>query len=223
MDIAARSAVKQANKYTHPNIAKSALITIDTQNDFTLDIAPAHIPGTKEVVPNMGRLLDSYRNKGLLIIHVVRLYLRDGSNADLCRRQAIEQGKEIVAPGSDGAELVKELKPDDTVRLNANLLLSGRFQQIGNNEFLMYKPRWGAFYRTHLEEFLREHEKDTVVFSGCNFPNCPRTSVYEASERDFRVVLVKDAISRLYSTGEEEMEDVGVSLLTTKEIEKLLA
>ena len=33
------------------------------------------------------------------------------------------------------------------------------------------------------------------MFCGCNFPNCPRTSIYEASERDFRVVLARDAIS----------------------------
>lgn len=63
---------------------------------------------------------------------------------------------------------------------------------------------------------------DTLVFSGCNYPNCPRTSIYEASERDFRVVLVKDAISQLYPKGEEEMENIGVGLLATHEIENIL-
>jgi len=87
----------------------------------------------------------------------------------------------------------------------------------------MYKPRWGAFYKTHLEEFLKEHDKDTIVFSGCNFPNCPRTSIYEASERDFRIVLVKDAISQLYPKGEKEMKNIGVSLLAVNEIEGLMA
>jgi nicotinamidase-related amidase len=87
----------------------------------------------------------------------------------------------------------------------------------------MYKPRWGAFYGTQLEGFLKERDRDTVVFSGCNFPNCPRTSIYQASERDFRVVLVTDAISQLYSKGEDEMKNIGVSLLTTKEMEKHLA
>lgn len=210
-------------KYTDPRIAKSVLITIDTQNDFTLDDAPAQIVGTANVIPNMARLLESYRKKGMPIIHVVRLYLRDGSNVDLCRKQAIEEGKEIVAPESDGAELVDELKPDTSIKLNADMLLSGEMQQISDNEFVMYKPRWGAFYGTALEEFLKEHEVDTVVFSGCNYPNCPRTSIYEASERDYRVLLVKDAMSQLYPKGEEEMHNIGVSLLNTNEIESILA
>ena len=210
-------------KYTDPHITRSALITIDTQNDFTLDDAPAHIAGTAEVVPNMARLTASYRKKELPIIHVVRLYLQDGSNVDLCRKQIIEEGKGIVTPESDGAELVDELKPDASIKLNADLLLSGELQQIGNNEFVMYKPRWGAFYGTALEAFLKELEVDTVVFSGCNYPNCSRTSIFEASERDFRVVLVKDAVSQLYTKGEEEMQNIGVSLMKTKEIEKVLA
>jgi nicotinamidase-related amidase len=211
------------NKYTDPHIARSALITIDTQNDFTLDNAPAFIVGTKEVVSNMAQLLSSYRSKGLLIIHVVRLYRRDGSNVELCRRQLIEEGREMVAPGTDGAELVDELKLDKTVRLNAEDLFAGQFQQIGNNEYVMYKPRWGAFYGTALESFLKERHIDTVIFCGCNFPNCPRASVYEASERDLRIVLVKDAMSQLYPKGEEEMKNIGVNLLTTTEMTKILA
>ena len=210
-------------KYTDPNIAKSVLITIDTQNDFTLDGAPVKIAGTAKVVPNMMRLLTAYRKKEMPIIHFVRLYLRDGSNVDLCRKQIIEQGKAIVAPESDGAELVDGLKPDASTRLNADLLLKGGVQQIGMNEFIMYKPRWGAFYRTRLEPFLKEHELDTMVFSGCNYPNCPRTSIYEASERDFRVVLVKDAVSQLYPKDEQEMQNIGVRLLKTNTIENMLA
>jgi nicotinamidase-related amidase len=210
------------NTYTEPHFTSSALITIDTQNDFTLDNAPAKIEGTKEVIPKMVQLLDTYRKIGLPIIHMIRLYLTDGSNVDLCRRQVVEEGKEIAAPESIGSELVSDLKPDSSIRINANELLEGKIQKIGDNEFVMYKPRWGAFYGTYLEEFLNEHKSDTLVFSGCNYPNCPRTSIYEASERDFRVVLAKDAISQLYPKGEEEMRNIGVSLLKTHEIVELL-
>ena len=213
----------EMDRYTDPHIARSALITIDTQNDFTLDGAPAHIAGTADVIPNMVKLLTTYRKNGLPIIHVVRLYLRDGSNVDLYRKAKIEEGTEIVAPDTDGAELVDGLKPDASIRLNADVLLSGGVQQIGSNEYVIYKPRWGAFYETPLERLLKERNLDTLVFSGCNYPNCPRASIYEASERDFRVVLVKDAISQLYPIGEQEMQNIGVSLVDTSEIEKVLA
>ncbi len=53
---------------------------------------------------------------------------------------------------------------------------------------------------------------------GCNYPNCPRTSIYEASERDFKIVLVEDAVSGLYEKGKEEMTNIGVLLVKTKEM-----
>jgi nicotinamidase-related amidase len=188
-----------------------------------LDNAPVYVSGTKEVIPNMVRLLAIYRTHQWPIIHVVRLYLSDGSNAELCRREVIETGTQIVAPESDGAELVQELKPDKAVRLNSSELLSGNFQTIGLNEFIMYKSRWGAFYQTGLETFLSELNINTLIFTGCNFPNCPRSSIYEASERDYRIVLVKDAMSKLYKEGESEIRNIGVALLTTKQLEQNLS
>ncbi|NPA94071.1 MAG: cysteine hydrolase [Thermodesulfobacteria bacterium] len=204
------------DKYTAPDILRSALVTIDTQNDFVLPGAPAEIPGSVKVIPNMVGILRECRKKGVPIIHVVRLYLPDGSNADLCRRGMIESGKKIVTPGSDGAELVDDLKPHQ-FQLDPDILLAGKFQQIGTSEFVIYKPRWGAFYKTDLEDFLKSMEINTLIFTGCNFPNCPRTTIYEASERDFRVVLVEDAVSGLNQKGVEEMEAIGVQMMTTSQ------
>jgi len=211
------------DKYTQAHFTQSALITIDTQNDFTLEDAPFRIAGTAEVVPDMVLMLDKYRSKGLTIIHVIRLYLQDGSNVDLCRRQLVEQGAQITVPETSGADLVQELKPDSSVKLDADELMAGNFQRIGENEFVMYKPRWGAFYKTRLEGFLKDRGIDTLVFTGCNFPNCPRTSIYQASERDFRIVLVKDAMSQLYPTAEQEMKNIGVNLLSTSAVDELVS
>jgi len=197
------------------------LILIDVQNDFTLHDAPARIEGTLDIIPNLASLLTMYRTRYLPIIHVIRLYRPDGSNVDLCRRSLIESGSRIVTPGSDGAELVTELKSAVQVRLDANVLLNGDFQNIAEQEYIMYKPRWGAFYGTGLEAFLRSIQVDTLVFAGCNFPNCPRASIYEASERDFRIVLIKDALSGLYQRGEEEMEKIAVKIITVAELGRM--
>ena len=61
------------------------------------------------------------------------------------------------------------------------------------------------------------------MFTGCNFPNCPRTSIYEASERDFRVLLVEDAVSGLYERGKEELRNIGVSMARADEVRDRLA
>jgi nicotinamidase-related amidase len=86
----------------------------------------------------------------------------------------------------------------------------------------MYKSRWGAFYNTPLESYLKAQGVDTLIFLGCNFPNCPRTSIYEASERDFRIILVEDAVSGLYSKGKKEMLNIGVKISDTQAIEEAI-
>jgi nicotinamidase-related amidase len=89
-------------------------------------------------------------------------------------------------------------------------------------ESAIYKSRWGAFYGTPLEEHLREQGVTSLVFCGCNFPNCPRASIYEASERDFRVVLARDAVSGVYERGERELLGIGVHLLSSAEVAERL-
>jgi hypothetical protein len=41
---------------------------------------------------------------------MVRMYLPDSSNAELPRRAYLEGGKQLVCPGTTGAELLDELK-----------------------------------------------------------------------------------------------------------------
>lgn len=199
---------------TTPEAAKSLLLTIDVQCDFTLPGAPAEIAGTYAALPNMIRLIEAFRSANRPIAHMIRLYNEDGSNVDLCRREAIASGKRVVAPGSEGSQLVAELAPAGT-SLDAPTLLNGHPQRIGDNEWVFYKSRWGAFYQTALGSMISSWKVSTIVVCGCNFPNCPRTSIYEASERDLRIMLVSDAISGLYDQGRRELENIGVVVADT--------
>ena len=168
------------------------------------------------VVPYIVKLLNAYRAIGRPIVHIVRLYLSDGSNVDLCRRESVRTGKELVRPGSAGAELVQELLPAADKELDCPHLLGGGIQTLGPREVAIYKPRWGAFFGTPLHDHLDGLQVNTLVVCGCNFPNCPRTTIYEASERDFRVVLVEDAVSGIYQQGKEELRNIGVHLWSTQ-------
>lgn len=206
------------SRYTEPDWSRAALITIDLQKDNSLPGSVAEIKGTADLLPMIGAITNAFREAKRPIIHVVRLYKLDGSNVDLCRREVVENGLQFVVPDTEGANLVNAITPVNSPSLHGEELLSGKFQQLGEYDWAMYKPRWGAFYQTHLEEFLIEKEIDTLVFTGCNFPNCPRTSIYEASERDFKVVMANDAISGLYGKGVEEMNNIGVSVISSSEI-----
>ena len=205
------------SKYTYPDLNNSALITIDVLRD-TLDGQPLEIPGTSAALPKIKQLLDFYRKNNKPIVHIVRIYKADGSNVDLCRREAVENGATILIENSLGAELAQELFDDEPTMYDSSLLINGGVQRISDNEVIIYKPRWGAFYNTPLDDHLRSLGVNTLVFSGCNFPNCPRTSIYEASERDYKIALAEDAISGLYEQGKIELENIGVLVENTNNI-----
>jgi nicotinamidase-related amidase len=208
-------------EYTRPDFKSMALITIDMQQDF-LAGQPFEIPGTSEILPTLQKLAETFRRAQLPIVHMVRLYKSDGSNVDLCRRSAVERGASIARPGTAGAELASALHPRCDVQLDVDVLLSGAAQQVGSKEWVMYKPRWGAFFQTSLQRHLVDLGVTSIAFAGCNFPNCPRTSIYEASERDFRIVLVTDGISGVYDRGQEEMKNIGVTLMTADQLEQAI-
>ncbi|KAB8189097.1 isochorismatase family protein [Nonomuraea phyllanthi] len=140
----------------------------DLQRDFVADIA-----GTTEVLPAVRRLADVFRREGRPVVHIVRLYLPDGSNAE---------------------------------------------QQIGPNEHILYKPRWSAFFRTRLLEHLAERAVSTVVVAGCNYPNCPRSTLVDATQHDLRTVAVRDAVSGWTADADREMTGMGIACLDTSEV-----
>lgn len=206
--------------YTAPDFRTAALMVIDVQKD-TLDGQPFEVPGTSRILPNISRLIEAFRASRRLVVFIVRLYRPDGSNVDLCRRKEVEEGRAVFIAGSEGSQIPPPLLSPD-IRLDHQLLMAGGIQYLGREEVILYKPRWGAFYGTLLVEFLTSRHISTLIFTGCNFPNCPRASIYEASERDFRIVLVKDAVSGLCRRGMREMENIGVALLTTNAVLKSL-
>ena len=55
------------------------------------------------------------------------------------------------------------------------------------------------------------------MICGCNFPNCPRPTIYEASERDFHIVFVPDATSGVYARGLDELKRIGVAVQDVEE------
>ena len=205
------------DEYIKPDFSSAALITIDTQKDV-LDGQPFEIPGTTAVLPQMQTLLQGFRKHSRPIVHIVRIYKKDGSNVDLCRRKAVIQGAQILIENTPGCELADELFESPSVSLDYQKLLSGSIQKVSTNEVIIYKPRWGAFHQTPLDAYLKRLYVSTLIFIGCNYPNCPRTSIYQASERDYKIVLVEDAVSGLYPIGLTEMKNIGVFLMKSSDV-----
>src|SRR5512142_1164651 len=147
--------LEEGDPYTRPEPGSSALLVIDTQVDFVAGGAYP-VAGTTEVLPAIGRLLAGHRAAGRPIVHVIRLYR--GEDVDLARRGMIAAGARIAAPGSTGSQLVPALRPGGAPELDPDLLLAGQVQPLAPGEWALWKPRWGAFHRTPLEQHL--HSRD---------------------------------------------------------------
>jgi nicotinamidase-related amidase len=204
-----------------PHWDRAALLVIDVQHDF-LDGGAATVPGTSAVLPALESLVAAFRRIGRPIVHVIRLYEPGGSDVDLPRRAAVEAGARLVAPGTPGAAIPSGLLPGP-VSLDEATLLSGRPQDVGPREVVFFKPRWSAFHRTSLEVWLRSAGCDTVVVAGCNLPNCPRATLFDASERDLRTVLAEDAVSQVTEERLADLRLIGVGTYRVDQIARALA
>ena len=111
--------------------------------------------------------------------------------------------------------MIDEVKPAKEARLDSQALLAGDLQVLGENEFVFYRPRWGAFHRTRLEESLAARGITTVVICGFTFTTGARATVYEASARDLRIILVPDAVGNATEAGIAEMGRMGVYLMSS--------
>lgn len=206
--------------FVAPEWDSSALVVIDVQTEFVSGAMT--VPGTADRIPALGRLVSAFRAAGRPIVHVVRLYVPGGTDTDLPRRAEILAGREVAAPGTDGSQIPAELLPGGE-QLDSGLLLAGGFQQVGPSEHILFKPRWSAFYRTELERHLRERGVSTVVVAGCNLPNCPRATLFDASERDYRAVVVEDATSQVTPERLHDLTLIGVHVTDVASVEKELS
>jgi nicotinamidase-related amidase len=214
--------VSRVSDYLAPHFDRAALVLVDVQNDFIDGAMP--VAGTREILDRLAGLAAGFRAVGRPVAHLIRLYEPGGSDVDAVRRADVEAGAQVVAPGTVGAEIPAALLPGARpISLQTDTLLAGRPQQLSDREAVVYKPRWSAFYRTDLERWLRARDVDTVVVAGCNLPNCPRATLFDASERDLRAVLVTDAVSQATPERLADLQLIGVKLLTADEVAAALS
>ncbi len=191
-----------------------ALMTIDCQNDWVDPDALYYIAPAEEIVPAVASLVTAARSASRPIYHVLRLYLEGGANADICRRADLSSGGRCCVPGSEGAELLADLKPSPDVRLDPQVLLSGHPQALGPYEQIVYKPRFGAFSQERLERELRAAGIDSILLCGISFPRCVLASIFGAVDRDFRVGVVPEATAEIEQLELSFLEGAGVQGLT---------
>jgi ureidoacrylate peracid hydrolase len=82
--------------------------------------------------------------------------------------------KTAFVKGSKNVTIIEELKPL-------------------NDEKVIVKNKISPFYKTDLEEFLNQRYIDELFICGIMTNLCIRSAVSDAYDRDFKVILIKDA------------------------------
>jgi nicotinamidase-related amidase len=150
--------------------AKTVLIVVDMQNDFVKEGGSLVVPDAEGTIPAIRRLLDLARETGMKIAFTQDTHT-DGD-------PEWEIWPEHVREGSWGWRIVDELEPRE-------------------DELVIRKVRYDAFYGTHLDHFLRLWDVDTLIVCGTVANICVHYTAASAALRWYDVIIPKDATSAL--------------------------
>jgi nicotinamidase-related amidase len=184
------------------NAQSTLAVAIDMHRGH-LDPAVATLPLAPErcgpVIARAAELFARLRAIGIPVVHVVTEYRDTAEIAANPFWRAIHDDPAKARKGmlrhnlagSAGTEIIPELLD------GGDLVVRG-------------KKRYNAFHATDLEFLARSRRADTLILAGINTTSCILCTAFEATNRDFRVVIASDAVD---SMDGEEMHQFALRLM----------
>jgi len=174
---------------------KPLLMIIDMQKDFFQNETRL-AEQSKTLIENINFLVSNFRKKGLPIIWIQQRMKADFSDAPLTNKKS---GMSLVVEGTDGCKLLDGLDFNDY-------------------DYQVIKTRYSGFFKTNLEKILNNIGADTLIACGINSHACVRTTVIDAYQRDYEVVIAKNCVASY----DNEHHQVSLKYLGTN-ISKLMS
>ncbi len=159
---------------TEFNPDTTALIVVDMQNDFAHPDGALYAPGSGEVVTDIASLTARARDVGVDVVYTKDVHSEDQFE-DAHYYDEFEQWGEHVVEDSWGAQIVEELEPEE-------------------DDYVIEKPTYDAFHRTELDGYLRVNDINDLLICGTLANVCVLHTAGSAGLRDYRPVLVEDAL-----------------------------
>ena len=150
--------------------ARTALIVVDMQNDFVKEGGSLVVPDAEGTIPVIRGLLESARGSGMKVVFTQDTHTEGDPEWGIW--------PEHVREGSWGWRIVDELAPRE-------------------DELVIQKVRYDAFYGTHLDHFLRLWDVKTLIICGTVASICVHYTAASAALRWYGVVIPRDATSAL--------------------------
>ncbi|MFQ3319300.1 MAG: nicotinamidase-related amidase [Natronomonas sp.] len=152
----------------------TAVIVVDMQNGFCHPDGSLYAPGSEEAITPCAEVVGDARAAGASLIFTRDVHPPEQFEGNHYYDEFDRWGEHVVE-GSWEAELVDELDPKD-------------------DDTVVVKHTYDAFHRTELEGHLDTHGIDTLVFCGTLANVCVLHTAGSAGLRDYRPVLLEDAI-----------------------------
>ena len=192
-----------------------ALMVIDVQNGFvskggSYDILGMDVSHYREVIPRIRDLIIMCRDARIPVFYTQAV--REASGIDLLtkthkilpksREERIKK-RPICIRGTWDADIVDDIKPQE-------------------NDHVVIKRRDSAFHDTETGVWLRSIGVDTLIFCGVDTSICVETSLREAFNIGYDVILVSDATAssnrKHYESTLENVRDYYGMVMESREL-----
>jgi nicotinamidase-related amidase len=150
---------------------RAALLLMDFQNDII-----GRVDDSAALLARVEQLRATCRERGMQVVYVRVAFTDDGRRAVPTRNKAfasLAANPDRMAEGSAGADIVDALRP-------------------GADELVVTKKRVGAFSTTNLASELEARGVDTLVLAGIATSGVVLSTVRDAADRDFALIVVRD-------------------------------
>jgi nicotinamidase-related amidase len=162
---------------------QTAVVVVDMQNGFCHPDGSLHAPGSEAAVEPCARLVDRAREAGASVVFTRDVHPPEQFD-DNHYYDEFDRWGEHVVEGSWEAELVEGLSPRD-------------------GDPVVVKHTYDAFHQTELEGWLDAHGVNNLLFCGTLANVCVLHTAGSAGLRDYRPVLVEDAIGYIEESDRE--------------------
>ena len=181
------------SKTVRLDLAKTALIVVDMQNDFChpegwlahigVDIAPARQP-----IAPLQKLVPRLQAAGVPV-----LWLNWGNRPDLLNISAAT--RHVYNPTGSGVGLGDPLPSNQSPVLQVNswaAAIVDELQSVAAGDIRVDKYRMSGFWDTPLDSILRNLGRTTLLFAGVNADQCVMVTLQDANFLGYDCLLLKD-------------------------------
>lgn len=153
---------------------RTAIIVVDMQNGFCHPDGSLYAPASEEAIEPVRDVIERGRDAGAQIVFTRDVHPPE-QFTDAHYYDEFERWGEHVVEGSWDAEIVEEL-------------------DVRDEDYVVEKHTYDAFYRTELDGWLRARNIRDLLICGTLANVCVLHTAGSAGLRDYRPVVVRDAL-----------------------------